>query len=133
MSRFHETLDSWRNDPANTEASSELKRIFHTIKGSARMTGITKIGDLAHNTESILEQAERADNNIDESLFELIEEVHDTLQMMVENPASSEFDSQAVEMNQRVLNHFSTAPDELAEEVAELVAKDGNGLRLALS
>jgi chemosensory pili system protein ChpA (sensor histidine kinase/response regulator) len=36
---------------------------------------------------------------------------------MVENPASSEFDNQAVEMNQRVLNHFSTAQDEQTDEV----------------
>jgi chemosensory pili system protein ChpA (sensor histidine kinase/response regulator) len=77
LSRFNEVLNSWRSAPENEEASSELKRIFHTIKGSARMTGISTIGDLAHNTESMLEQAERAENNIDESLFELIEEVHD--------------------------------------------------------
>jgi chemosensory pili system protein ChpA (sensor histidine kinase/response regulator) len=112
LSRFQGALDDWRSDPENKEASNELKRIFHTIKGSARMTGVTAIGDLAHNTESMLEQSERAENNIDEPLFELIGEVHDTLLMMVENPGSSEFDDQAMDVNQRALDYFSSVADE---------------------
>ncbi|MEA1889316.1 MAG: hybrid sensor histidine kinase/response regulator, partial [Pseudomonadota bacterium] len=107
LSRFHESLELWRQDPANEEASSDLKRTFHTIKGSARMTGMTSIGDLAHNTESMLDESERADNQIDDSLFDLVEEVHDSLLAMVENPAGKEFDQQAEELNQRLLKHFS--------------------------
>ncbi|HDH16619.1 MAG TPA: hybrid sensor histidine kinase/response regulator, partial [Gammaproteobacteria bacterium] len=113
LTRFHESLELWRKDPANEEASSDLKRTFHTIKGSARMTGITSIGDLAHNTETILDETERAGNEIDDSLFDLIEEVHDTLLAMVENPADKEFDEQADEINQRLLNYFSGAEDQL--------------------
>jgi len=119
LSRFHESLELWRKDVANEEASSDLKRTFHTIKGSARMTGITSIGDLAHNTESMLDDAERAENEIDDSLFDLIEEVHDTLLAMVENPAGKQFDNQADELNHRILKHFSVAEAELvADEVA---------------
>ncbi len=114
LSRFHESLELWRNDPANEEASSDLKRTFHTIKGSARMTGITNIGDLAHNTESMLDEADRAENEIDDALFDLIEEVHDTLLAMVENPGGKEFDEQADEINKRLLNHFFVAEDQLA-------------------
>ena len=112
LSRFHEALENWRNEPDNSEVKSELQRIFHTIKGGARMTGITAIGDLAHSTESMLEQSEQAENHIDEPLFELIEEVHDILLMMIENPGSREFDDQAGDMNLRVLNHFSAAVDD---------------------
>ncbi len=118
LSRFHESLELWRKDPANEEASSDLKRTFHTIKGSARMTGITSIGDLAHNTETILDETERAGNEIDDSLFDLIEEVHDTLLAMVENPAGKEFDEQADEINQRLLNYFSGAEDQLVVDEA---------------
>jgi chemotaxis protein histidine kinase CheA len=59
----------------------------------------------------MLELAEKAENSIDEALFELIEEVHDTLLMMVENLGSTEYDDQANEMTQRVLNHFSSDAD----------------------
>jgi hypothetical protein len=57
------------------------------------------------------------------------------VQTIVENPASSKFDSQAVEMNQHVLNHFSTAHNEQFAAVAELVAEKINeyGNRLSLS
>ncbi len=119
LSRFHESLELWRNDPANEEASTDLKRTFHTIKGSARMTGITSIGDLAHNTESMLDDAERAGNEIDDALFDLVEEVHDTLLAMVENPGGKEFDQQAVEINQRLLTHFSGAKEEPEAQVEE--------------
>ncbi len=126
LSRFHDALEKWRSDSNNEEASSELKRIFHTIKGSARMTGITNIGDLAHNTESMLELAEKAENNIDGPLFELIEEVHDTLSMMVENPGSTEYDSQADEMNQRILNHFTSEVSEQDIDVEEVQHAEGD-------
>ena len=111
LSRFHESLESWRGEPDSIEAKTELQRLFHTIKGGARMTGITSIGDLAHSAESTLELTERAENKVDASLFELIEEVHDVLLMMVENPGSTDFDAQAEEMKQRVLNYFSSAKD----------------------
>ena len=116
LSRFHEALENWRNKPDSSEVKAELQRIFHTIKGGARMTGIAAIGDLAHSTESMLEQSENAENNVDEPLFELIEEVHDILLMMIENPGSSAFDIQADEMNQRVLNHFSAVVDDTTIE-----------------
>jgi chemosensory pili system protein ChpA (sensor histidine kinase/response regulator) len=122
LSRFHESLELWRKDPASEEASSDLKRTFHTIKGSARMTGFTSIGDLAHNTETMLDETERADNEIDDSLFELIEEVHDTLLAMVESPAGNEFDGTAEEINRRVLRHFSGAEDEV--QVADEASTD---------
>ena len=128
LSRFHESLESWRGEPDSIEAKTELQRLFHTIKGGARMTGITSIGDLAHSAESTLELTERAENKVDASLFELIEEVHDVLLMMVENPGSSDFDTQAEEMKQRVLNYFSSAENkklsQSSVETAEISKPD---------
>ncbi len=119
LSRFHESLELWRKDSANEEASSDLKRVFHTIKGSARMMGISSIGNLAHNTESMLDEAERAGNEIDDFLFDLIEEVHDTLLAMVENPGGKEFDIQADEINRHLLNYFSEEEDQpVVDEVS---------------
>lgn len=123
LSRFHESLESWRGEPDNIEAKTELQRLFHTIKGGARMTGITSIGDLAHSAESTLELTERAENKVDASLFELIEEVHDVLLMMVENPSSSDFDTQAEEMKQRVLNYFSSAENKKVSQSSVEEAK----------
>ena len=86
------------------------------------MTGFTSIGDLAHNTETMLDETERVDNEIDDALFELIEEVHDTLLAMVENPGGNEFDEMAGEINRRVLNHFSAGAGEA--QVADEASSD---------
>ncbi len=132
LSRFHESLELWRKDPANEEASSDLKRTFHTIKGSARMTGITSIADLAHNSESMLDEAERAGNEIDDLLFDLIEEVHDTLLAMIENPGGKEFDKQADEINQRLLNYFSEEEDQsVVDEVSSELPVETEETQLA--
>jgi len=111
LSRFHEALDAWREQPDSEEASSEIKRIFHTIKGGARSTGIMGVGNLAHNAETLLDDSEKAGNKIDERLFELIEEVHDTLLMMVDRPLSKEFAGQAKELDDRLTGYLSAVPE----------------------
>jgi chemosensory pili system protein ChpA (sensor histidine kinase/response regulator) len=47
-------LAQWRADPANTESPAALKRPLHTLKGGARMAGITAMGDLSHELESLV-------------------------------------------------------------------------------
>ena len=42
------------SDPQDSEAIAELQRELHTLKGGARMAGITAIGDLSHAFESVL-------------------------------------------------------------------------------
>ncbi|MGC1459791.1 MAG: Hpt domain-containing protein [Steroidobacteraceae bacterium] len=47
-------LAEWRTDPANAERPASLKRPLHTLKGGARMAGITAMGDLSHELESLV-------------------------------------------------------------------------------
>ena len=46
-------LQVWRRDPAYTDATNELKRALHTLKGSARTAGADAIGTVAHRLESL--------------------------------------------------------------------------------
>ena len=46
-------LQVWRRDPAYTDATNELKRALHTLKGSARTAGADAIGTVAHHLESL--------------------------------------------------------------------------------
>lgn len=45
-------LRLWREHPDNLAAAGELQRHLHTLKGSARMTGLMRLGELAHVIES---------------------------------------------------------------------------------
>ncbi len=48
-------LRQWRGAPADREVGNALKRTMHTLKGSARMAGAMRLGELAHRLESRLE------------------------------------------------------------------------------
>ncbi len=50
-----EQLRAWRRRPSDAEALSQLRRTLHTFKGSARMAGAMRLGELTHRMESRLE------------------------------------------------------------------------------
>jgi len=47
--------DEWQSRPDDLLPVAQLQRHLHTIKGGARMAGVTPIGDLAHAMESLFE------------------------------------------------------------------------------
>jgi chemosensory pili system protein ChpA (sensor histidine kinase/response regulator) len=47
-----DAIRRWRNVPANHEPVTELARHLHTLKGSARMAGLMRLGELAHVLEA---------------------------------------------------------------------------------
>ncbi|HEX9301912.1 MAG TPA: Hpt domain-containing protein [Casimicrobiaceae bacterium] len=50
-----EQLRAWRRRPTDNESASQLRRALHTFKGSARMAGAMRLGELTHRMESRLE------------------------------------------------------------------------------
>lgn len=68
-----EWLPQWRQNLTHDEALSELRRGFHTIKGSGRMVGANVIGEMAWGVENLLNRI--MDNTVvaDESGVELCE------------------------------------------------------------
>jgi chemosensory pili system protein ChpA (sensor histidine kinase/response regulator) len=48
------SLTAWNQDRRDKERVIELQRQLHTLKGGARMAGITAMGDLSHELESLV-------------------------------------------------------------------------------
>ncbi len=84
LAAIDDALTRWRRDQSDLGAVQDLKRSLHTLKGGARMAGAMTMGTLSHNTESLLKEVE--DKHVDASagLFDLLDEVHDALVMMVD-------------------------------------------------
>jgi chemosensory pili system protein ChpA (sensor histidine kinase/response regulator) len=55
-------LRAWREAPAPAGASDNLRRLLHTLKGSARMAGVMRFGDVVHGMESRIEQTGSQDD-----------------------------------------------------------------------
>jgi chemosensory pili system protein ChpA (sensor histidine kinase/response regulator) len=47
-------IKRWHYNPADNDAAMQLQRDLHTLKGGARLTGITPVADLTHQTESLV-------------------------------------------------------------------------------
>lgn len=49
-------LRQWSARPDNLGARQEVLRVLHTLKGSARLAGAMRLGEMAHRMESAVEQ-----------------------------------------------------------------------------
>jgi chemosensory pili system protein ChpA (sensor histidine kinase/response regulator) len=70
--RAGEELRAWRRNPNDGKAVAELRRTLHTFKGSARMAGAMRLGELTHLLESHLEDADLPANATPQ-MFEALE------------------------------------------------------------
>lgn len=56
MPQLGTALRQWVDHPENAKARGESLRHLHTIKGSARLAGAMRMGEMAHHLESSIEQ-----------------------------------------------------------------------------
>jgi len=68
-----------QRDPHNGAAMAELKRVLHTLKGSARMAGLDAIGDVTHHLETLFERVESGRQRADASFFTRLHATSDGL------------------------------------------------------
>ena len=47
-------IPRWQSNPGDTETLQEMRRAFHTLKGSGRMVGALSLGEFAWALESLL-------------------------------------------------------------------------------
>jgi chemosensory pili system protein ChpA (sensor histidine kinase/response regulator) len=45
-------LRRWKSNPSDHDLAADMRRHLHTLKGSARMTGLMRLGELAHQLEA---------------------------------------------------------------------------------
>jgi chemosensory pili system protein ChpA (sensor histidine kinase/response regulator) len=78
-------LSDWRDKPGSPESATALKRPLHTLKGGARMAGIMAMGDLSHELETLVIQAEVGTIAVDGAVFDVIQASLDELARMRES------------------------------------------------
>jgi len=80
-------MRDWKADPGDAQAMQALQRALHTLKGSARMAGAIRLGELTHLMETRIELAAET-GAADAALFAELEEKMDRLSIDVERLAA---------------------------------------------
>ena len=84
-----ETLHQWLGHPGDRALAATLQRDLHTLKGGARMAGVTPLGDLGHVLEDLFERV--VDGRQDASdQASLLFACHDALARMVDQLSAGE-------------------------------------------
>jgi chemosensory pili system protein ChpA (sensor histidine kinase/response regulator) len=97
-------LSEWRSEPGSADYRSALKRPLHTLKGGARMAGITAMGDLSHELETLVMQVDNGSVPTDDAMFDVIQASLDELARMRESVANGRRVSSARQMIARIHN-----------------------------
>lgn len=77
-------IRKWQLAPQELAILDGLKRNLHTLKGSARLTGIMAIGDLSHALETRLTAVSSPDSWVDDSTLELAQKAADALSIQLD-------------------------------------------------
>jgi len=56
MPQLGSALRQWAEKPDHAGARLDVLRVLHTLKGSARLAGAMRLGEMAHRMESVIEQ-----------------------------------------------------------------------------
>jgi len=83
-------LPRWQNNPADEEALKEMRRSFHTLKGSGRLVGAVDVGEFAWSYENVLNRV--IDKTIEPSqqLYDMLERGRKTLPSLLQQFRNSE-------------------------------------------
>ncbi|MFJ3485717.1 Hpt domain-containing protein [Pseudomonas sp. NPDC090202] len=79
LDALHEYLPRWLNDPSNCSALSEIRRAFHTLKGSGRMVRALILGELAWAVENLINRVLERSVEPDEQVRQLLTDVQQLL------------------------------------------------------
>ncbi|MGX5172835.1 Hpt domain-containing protein [Aliikangiella sp. IMCC44653] len=122
-----ELLARWKDNLHSKEIISELRRIYHTLKGSSRMAGAMTIGDLGYAVEDVFNTVVDFGREVTEKDYPIVESATNKLEAMIATLKRLKWPKAADSEIQKVRNHLNpelavTAPEEAAP--SETVTSD---------
>ncbi|GAA0846826.1 hypothetical protein GCM10009113_22180 [Marinobacter szutsaonensis] len=84
LETIHDFYPRLRQNHDDREALTEVRRAFHTLKGSGRMVGATSIGELAWSVENLLNRVIDQTIKPTDDLFSLVDEVNARIPTLIQ-------------------------------------------------
>ncbi|HEB55311.1 MAG TPA: response regulator [Gammaproteobacteria bacterium] len=125
--RISELLPKLRQNPDDADALAELRRAFHTLKGSGRLVGALDIGEFAWAYENMLNRVIDQTISPSDGMFNLLEQARQVLPGLFELFKQGEKPDAAILTlidHVNLLSQGELLPEETAEEADESVAPD---------
>jgi len=72
-------IQNWQAEPDNSAHNEAIQRVLHTVKGGARIAGLSEIGDIAHDMETELQNRLVKKQAADEGLFQDLHQQFDLM------------------------------------------------------
>ncbi|QXZ09468.1 Hpt domain-containing protein [Comamonas sp. Y33R10-2] len=122
-------LRSWHSRPTQDQARNEVLRALHTIKGSARLAGAMRMGEMAHRLESAVERIDQ-ERPLAESIepllasFDAIQTSFDVLRMAGEQEPEPPLDQIEGGLAQAPLHLSVAATESVRAEALEAEAAE---------
>jgi chemosensory pili system protein ChpA (sensor histidine kinase/response regulator) len=118
------SLTAWNRDRRDKDRVAELQRQLHTLKGGARMAGISAMGDLSHELETLVIQIDGGAVKADDHAHAVLQASLDELARMRDLVSAGQLPSSAAALLARIRalgSGVHQAPAELArtEDVHE--------------
>lgn len=115
LEAIENSIEQWHVAPNSTAQQEELKRLLHTLKGSARLAGLSRLGDLSHSFESDIVDLEAKPQEDKDVIFGNLKGQYDGLATWVEKLAAQLATQQNLSQADRT--------KELAEQTAQMAHK----------
>ncbi len=84
LEAIDEAIHNWGDDRGNGFYLDDLQRLLHTLKGGARLAGLKNLGNLSHNFETFLINAQQQSRAIDDSFLNEVQTYQDQLTHLVD-------------------------------------------------
>jgi chemosensory pili system protein ChpA (sensor histidine kinase/response regulator) len=93
--KIGDCLRAWRKNPADGKPAADLQRVLHTLKGSARMAGVMRLGELVHRMEDRVVAAIKGKQ--DDALWDILDNYSDRIGNALERLRGGAMDTEAAE------------------------------------
>src|SRR5512143_38220 len=85
VAKIDALLPKWSNNPDDDEALRDLRRCFHTLKGSGRLVGASILGEFAWAFENMLNRVIDGTLRPGPALFDMLDQAREALPQLIAN------------------------------------------------
>lgn len=108
-------MTALKTNAEDLDALKELRRAFHTLKGSGRLVGASAIGELAWSVENLLNKYLEKDQALSFEIFDFLDSIIEQLPVLTDdfaNQRESENYSGSIARAEMLLNQFLAGSNE---------------------